>query len=163
MRGATALINDIAVFCQISIHTPHAGSDASTNAWIPTAYCISIHTPHAGSDSSRSITPSCVSNFNPHSPCGERPPASHSLAALPKFQSTLPMRGATLLETSIRISLRYFNPHSPCGERLFTPYVQMVVGNFNPHSPCGERPFATPRSIPSTIYFNPHSPCGERL
>ena len=36
-----------------------------------------------------------AANFNPHSPCGERPVARHAAIAVAKFQSTLPLRGAT--------------------------------------------------------------------
>ena len=34
-------------------------------------------------------------NFNPHSPCGERPQATESYFRTTLFQSTLPLRGAT--------------------------------------------------------------------
>ena len=34
-----------------------------------------------------------------------------------KFQSTLPMRGATTMVMSFPLTPGYFNPHSPCGER----------------------------------------------
>ena len=123
---------------------------------------ISIHTPHAGSDTSTLRVSSLRLNFNPHSPCGERPgmtsqshPASH------------------------------FNPHSPCGERrdcvsgihhdllisIHTPHAgsdhptgQSHLGwsYFNPHSPCGER-HAISLFGSTQYHFNPHSPCGERL
>ena len=56
---------------------------------------ISIHTPLAGSD----ITPFTCSriacNFNPHSPCGERHGTGIDGKTTLKFQSTLPLRGAT--------------------------------------------------------------------
>ena len=35
---------------------------------------ISIHTPLAGSDNASSLNTFVICNFNPHSPCGERPP-----------------------------------------------------------------------------------------
>ena len=79
----------------ISIHAPRAGSDM-----LPTVatliVVISIHAPRAGSDS-----PNCGIeiagnlNFNPRSPCGERPDVADSRY----FNSS------------------YFNPRSPCGER----------------------------------------------
>ena len=80
------------------------------------------------------------SNFNPHSPCGERPSKKEEkyeimgisihtpLAGSDRhehrselrerlFQSTLPLRGATgFRHPSIELSTD-FNPHSPCGER----------------------------------------------
>ena len=57
---------------------------------------ISIHTPHAGSDGGSAFQSGTLGDFNPHSPCGER----LALSALhtthfQRFQSTLPMRGAT--------------------------------------------------------------------
>ena len=79
---------------QISIHTPLAGSD-TIGLSIVFFRCISIHTPLAGSDvqparkirerhqfqstlplrgatSTTARAPVKSSNFNPHSPCGER-------------------------------------------------------------------------------------------
>ena len=73
MRGATNGAVDVQFIGGISIHTPHAGSDGGfhrTNK----RRSISIHTPHAGSDEQ------ALSIF---------------LFAI-SFQSTLPMRGATL-------------------------------------------------------------------
>ena len=49
MRGATQVIGNGMQGANISIHTPHAGSDcfprSTSSCWL-----ISIHTPHAGSD-----------------------------------------------------------------------------------------------------------------
>ena len=80
---------------QISIHTPLAGSDLQSLLGLGALLGISIHTPLAGSDVTDSLEPSPVQfqstlplrgatfysiqrtalyeNFNPHSPCGERP------------------------------------------------------------------------------------------
>ena len=79
------------------------------------------------------------SNFNPHSPCGERlhrpyrgrrqPISIHTPLAgsdmnfqrlffeTVLFQSTLPLRGATRRAMATSSRSRHFNPHSPCGER----------------------------------------------
>ena len=102
----------------ISIHTPHAGRDGCRSCrpdkgsdFNPHAPCgarpspvilakhqhgISIHTPHAGRDprSARIISPS--SNFNPHAPCGARRSSPFSSSGISRFQSTRPMRGATV-------------------------------------------------------------------
>ena len=82
----------------ISIHTPHAGSDNTAITWMLIDW-ISIHTPHAGSDLSCPVSVPPDIDFNPHSPCGERP----------------------LLERRT-IGADDFNPHSPCGERLTGTY-----------------------------------------
>ena len=55
-------------------------------------------------------------DFNPRSPCGERP----SLPAGDRKASN-------------------FNPRSPCGERPSLPAGDRKASNFNPRSPCGER------------------------
>ena len=71
MRGATATNSVFAMALLISIHAPHAGSDDPGSGRMPPG-AISIHAPHAGSDQNRV--------YFPH---------------VGRFQSTLPMRGAT--------------------------------------------------------------------
>ena len=96
MRGATfRQVQPFFLSVQISIHTPHAGSDPELSIDERTAKRISIHTPHAGSDHNLSVCFIRHRDFNPHSPCGERPDDSGDGAAE-----------------------SHFNPHSPCGERL---------------------------------------------
>ena len=58
-----------------------------------------------------------MADFNPRSPCGERPEESKRIAC----------------------SHPYFNPRSPCGERLAISIRDNVKHDFNPRSPCGER------------------------
>ena len=103
----------------ISIHVPLAGNDprrrdSSPNCshFNPRSPCgerrrvpghqgrcgISTHAPLAGSDASgcgwRRRTP----NFNPRSPCGERHRRQSDGLQLVRFQPTLPLRGATMIE-----------------------------------------------------------------
>ena len=117
MRGATLQPSHQIWMLAISIHTPHAGSDRqfptdkSDNAdFNPHSPCgerpiimpqsafmrrISIHTPHAGSDFSATRTdpPPCISIHTPHA--GSDLWEWMILTRMWKFQSTLPMRGAT--------------------------------------------------------------------
>ena len=58
---------------------------------------ISIHAPRAGSDTPYHYIHCLRVNFNPRSPCGERLGRKILLSIRAKFQSTLPVRGATLL------------------------------------------------------------------
>ena len=81
------------------------------------ACLISIHAPHAGSDMAFFIIPHFYFYFNPRSPCGERPWSMPPRPSKTKFQSTLPMRGATIIPPNGIHCKRYFNPRSPCGER----------------------------------------------
>ena len=84
---------------------------------------ISIHAPRVGSDSQTSFGLTCIFNFNPRSPCGERRVKVPSVPLL-----------------------KHFNPRSPCGERrcICSPFPPTVY--FNPRSPCGERPHPCRRS-----------------
>ena len=101
----------------ISIHAPRAGSDSilscdviAWNHFNPRSPCgerlpchlqkppvmlISIHAPRAGSDPARGYSLRHNPDFNPRSPCGERPNSSSTNHAKGRFQSTLPVRGAT--------------------------------------------------------------------
>ena len=113
MRGATQFLPDCCTHGPISIHTPHAGSDDRQ-----------IH------DGQRRT------NFNPHSPCGERPMTggydaetddisihtphagsdilpSSPRSAFCEFQSTLPMRGATTTQLSRRGRILSFQSTLP--------------------------------------------------
>ena len=104
-----------------------------------------------------------LDNFNPRSPCGERP-GSHTTdcASYSVFQSTLPLRGATQLPGRVSGWTAYFNPRSPCGERLRLALNGFDLDDFNPRSPCGERQRCNPKSTNNIATFNPRSPCGER-
>ena len=62
-----------------------------SDSWIR----ISIHAPLAGSDKNPSQRVYTGGNFNPRSPCGERHTVRLLLIKMGKFQSTLPLRGAT--------------------------------------------------------------------
>ena len=57
---------------------------------------ISIHAPHARCDKTREKEKTRTSNFNPRTPCEVRPPQTIDLITLTPFQSTHPMRGATV-------------------------------------------------------------------
>ena len=82
----------------ISIHAPHARSDLCDVCRRWHVRDISIHAPHARSDVSHPASCGLHHNFNPRSSCEERRTGlmvfcSSSL----EFQSTLLMRGATLV------------------------------------------------------------------
>ena len=137
----------------------------------------------------RGATPSnavnnASSDFNPHSPCGERQtdhetdvdedefqstlPLRGATRALSNplrfrvFQSTLPLRGATYSRTPVQIFL-FISIHTPlAGSDGSTAPCVARRKYFNPHSPCGERLLPCVADGMRT-YFNPHSPCGERL
>ena len=117
MRGATTVSNITFLALTISIHAPHAGSDFQKRP--PTADDKRFQStlPMRGATTRYTIKAKRPWDFNPRSPCGERPRACLHLLRIKEFQSTLPMRGATSAITAT-IGTLNFNPRSPCGERL---------------------------------------------
>ena len=90
VRGATFRCIQAACTRPISIHAPREGSDA-LDKFLPGVYDISIHAPREGSD-----------------PGHKRKRRLNVI-----FQSTLPVRGATVSNQTRSLTSRYFNPRSP--------------------------------------------------
>ena len=79
---------------------------------------ISIHAPRAGGDLLLMCLKTVLGDFNPRPPCGGRLYAQKYRCSLIEFQSTPPVRGATLPRWRHRSRSQYFNPRPPCGGRL---------------------------------------------
>ena len=102
-------------------------------------------------------------DFNPRSPCGERLYRHGGLAIRGAFQSTLPVRGATVT-TKPMYACSVISIHAPrAGSDPFRGRGRRSAGYFNPRSPCGERRQASDTRRCGYRHFNPRSPCGERL
>ncbi len=122
---------------------------------------ISIHAPRGGSDAFR--VKICIGqfNFNPRSPWGERPlslyndiTAGYFNPRSPwgerryplcgerefrRFQSTLPVGGATFWAQS-KYFKRCISIHAPRGgSDTGIEDLDAIIGDFNPRSPWGER------------------------
>ena len=130
-------------------------------------------------------SPTWEQNFNPRSPCGERPCMSRrgsidSIISIhaprvgsdglttclsrrnSEFQSTLPVWGATGVGAGVG-AVRLISIHAPrVGSDRQLIGRQRNRVNFNPRSPCGERPGRPGRPSTGGRHFNPRSPCGER-
>ena len=87
------------------------------------------------------------SNFNPRAPCGARLRLGASCVDNRGFQSTRPMRGATVGLSGILSLSPYFNPRAPCGARRKGALAQEDKSDFNPRAPCGARPASRVRHI----------------
>ena len=118
MRGATGSGIYLWEDWDVSIHAPHAGRDSmqgrkeviglvfqSTRPMrgatpfpcaSPCRRRVSIHAPHAGRDYDWVRYTSCLNSFNPRAPCGARPRKVNVERGGFRFQSTRPMRGATI-------------------------------------------------------------------
>ena len=73
---------------------------------------ISIHAPRTGSDAEFSNRDGLSPDFNPRSPHGERLPDAGKDRKRPRFQSTLPARGATKMEDTMKQKTR-ISIHAP--------------------------------------------------
>ena len=124
-----------------------------------------------------------LNDFNPRSPCGERPKAGTTGRRWPRFQSTFPLRGATVASLAFcwRLIFQSTFPlrgatrsgRQPVVPHRISIHVPLAGSDgkagrrctvstyFNPRSPCGERPTAQ-HMAPRPMDFNPRSPCGER-
>ena len=100
---------------------------------------ISIHAPRAGRDNA-AVSPSTVHcNFNPRAPCGARPLTGYNVFYQPTFQSTRPVRGATVAYNAVNFGLS-ISIHAPRAGRDSGPLpFRPTRCNFNPRAPCGAR------------------------
>ena len=182
MRGATfAAIHPLLPF-GISIHAPHARSDASaldastaTADFNPRSSCeerleslffssvailISIHAPHARSDLFVDKADVGLLDFNPRSSCEERREQPF-LARPQEISIHAPHARSDEELTPGEFRLLDFNPRSSCEERLSVTPIFSPPINFNPRSSCEERRSPL-QPIRRPAYFNPRSSCEER-
>ena len=101
----------------ISIHALLAESDLNPNSVNVSLAPISIHALLAESDLQRLSILWMALDFNPRSPCGERPSWWLPSSRAERFQSTLSLRRATRGGVHTARRNGDFNPRSPCGER----------------------------------------------
>ena len=124
---------------------------------------ISIHAPLTGSDKLKTRGQSSTVNFNPRSPYGERLiPASWGTWSR-RFQSTLPLRGATWRIGEL-LTLRKISIHAPLtGSDGCQPNDVYTSLKFQSTLPLRGATL-TRTSLPwFSVNFNPRSPYGERL
>ena len=143
---------------------------------------ISIHAPHARSDMTR-LANNCGVDISIHAPHARSDQLWPQYNTGGKFQSTLLMRGATI----VLIRIRYpdnFNPRSSCEERLRNAGIQVFAFHISIHAPHArsdsirrykDRGLAISIHAPharsdtngmlltcAVYYFNPRSSCEER-
>ena len=125
---------------KISIHAPRAGRDSPTCSTRTAPPTISIHAPRAGRD----LSPRCprpqADNFNPRAPCGARPGVGCSPLMSSSFQSTRPVRGATIAG-SISNSTWKFQSTRPVRGRDKDAVTSVILSFISIHAPrAGARP-----------------------
>ena len=123
---------------------------------------ISIHAPHAGRDGKWEVSGHFIRYFNPRAPCGARLSVDSGPSFASEFQSTRPMRGATLVLGSIaaweRISIHA--PHAGRDERRN--YQNSGSRTISIHAPHAGRDEYDVRVAFGQNDFNPRAPCGAR-
>ena len=145
---------------------------------------ISIHAPRVGSDWLVDLLGCCTLHFNPRSPCGERRQGCPCPRKSNRFQSTLPVWGATP-KTLFKLEAGLISIHAPrvgsdAGSNsdftksftisIHAPRVgsDAVSGCFGQlliisiHAPRVGSDKVTNRVTRIDSNFNPRSPCGER-
>ena len=149
-------------------------------------FCISIHAPHTGRDSDRSLSlRTGDTNFNPRAPYGARRFTAGAEADGYTFQSTRPIRGATIHDADTLPTGEAFQSTRPIGgaTALRNPgKTYLLISIHAPHTGrdsysrpdrSGTPPFQSTRPIRGATpagpvrrscrrYFNPRAPYGAR-
>ena len=159
--GATAVPAWWQLHTAISIHAPRAGCDAGRRGHLTSRASISIHAPRARCDNVRSVQGGWLPVFQSTHPVRGATMDKAAAAGNNEFQSTRPVWGATMC-TSRRRSSATISIHAPRVGRDNCICVDIRVSlHFNPRAPCGAR-----RSLTATLTmlmnFNPRAPCGAR-
>ena len=109
--GATSHLVCNCTILGISIHAPRVGSDpASVTCWYP-AENFNPRSP-CGERHSSAFHVILSANFNPRSPCGERRDHDNGQILAGRFQSTLPVWGATPVHRAAG-GIRQISIHAP--------------------------------------------------
>ena len=99
-------------YIRISIHAPREGSDPQQGLQTGLSQ-ISIHAPREGSDLAPAVCAAVPSHFYPRSPRGERPDTNDIHHEDHQFLSTLPARGATVLQHDGSAARKIISIHAP--------------------------------------------------
>ena len=168
----------------ISIHAPLAGCDVEHiqhTVWFspyfnPRAPCgarqgdhlggtplraISIHAPHAGRDRCRRSDRRGKYYFNPRAPCGARPRRLIRPTPRPTFQSTRPVRGATIFSPA-SVLLALFQSTRPVRGATSKKPITELRCQISIHAPRAGRDCSDVARCSCQRDFNPRAPCGAR-
>ena len=99
---------------------------AATGITLP--MLISIHAPHTGRDLPTASIPARPQlHFNPRAPYGARPDAQSCIVQEERFQSTRPIRGATVGSANVRSHIYLFQSTRP---------IRGATSCYKPHKEC---------------------------
>ncbi len=101
--------------------------------------------------------------FNPRTPCGVRLSSSFIAARSNGFQSTHPLRGATLMGTMVKSSFFGFQSTHPLRGATAVLWFHHQPIKISIHAPLAGCDHACQVFTPyASTYFNPRTPCGVR-
>ena len=100
--------------------------------------------------------------FNPRSPCGERPPEYSQDSPNREFQSTLPMRGATVMRRCFYERIKFQSTLPMRGATVNRNHDKIPDKMISIHAPHAGSDNSKTKRCRSVSNFNPRSPCGER-
>ena len=121
LRGATGRdVPGSGVGALISIHAPLAGCDGLCPDLRPAELYFNPRTPCGVRPAIAGTKRSKTKYFNPRTPCGVRPPQHFLYSRVCQFQSTHPLRGATLSKFRWTKKLRFQSTHPLRGATGYT-------------------------------------------
>ena len=101
---------------------------------------ISIHAPRVGSDMEYNKSRPYKHDFNPRSPCGERPERIRDFLSDFVISIHAPRVGSDIGAARVHVRPRTISIHAPrVGSDGSSGDFARFQRNFNPRSPCGER------------------------
>ena len=115
--GATAALFQARPYRSVSIRAPRVGSDRIHRGAPQRADAVSIRAPRVGSDPGASRTSPSGRRFQSALPVWGATPGVGRHENADWFQSALPVWGATIVAVRLDRKRQSFNPRSPCGER----------------------------------------------
>ena len=145
----------------ISIHAPRVGSDNGSTGERNTSGRFQSTLPVWGATELDAVKEQLTKDFNPRSPCGERPlPGLHPCERR-LFQSTLPVWGATMdaVDTFDNGRFQSTLPVWGATQDFRIGQIICIISIHAPRVGSDEAEAFTPEEM---TYFNPRSPCGER-
>ena len=160
MRLFSLTINN----CARLFQSTHPLRDATMfNLKVNLAEHISIHAPLTGCDMWSLTSTHSQEHFNPRTPYGMRHSKAKGYAQRIVFQSTHPLRDATIQGAIIypHCIISIHAPLTGCDGQIYKSGWSLSK-NFNPRTPYGMR-LNEPSIDLNVAYFNPRTPYGMRL
>ena len=128
---------------------------------LPVPFCISIHAPLAGRDGCHRPFFLQGRNFNPRAPCGARQRAFLKTVGYGRFQSTRPLRGATVRERPPKKEGKFQSTRPLRGA---TELIKSVCGRFDIsiHAPLAGRDGREADGVLADLPISIHAPLAGR-